>query len=352
MPTAAVSKRGINFELLIHEEFWDNLSEEYKKGIIKHELLHVAFFHLFHAEHLPDREVFNIAADLEVNQYIHASNLPEDSIKLDSFNDLKLPPKAGLHEYYRIILEAYQQNKSQDLSNFINELKAGNQSMHGTWQELMDQLSDSDKELMKKQVEHQLKEAAENVEKNRGTLPGEMQEIINRLREVPEPKFDWRGYLRRFAGASQKITVKRTFRKLNRRFDENPGLKIKKKKRILVIVDTSGSVSNDELIEFFNEIHHMYKTGSEVFVVECDAHINHTFEYKGQLDIKLHGRGGTDFQPGIDYYNEHRKEFSCMIYLTDGECSSPTPAYGRMLWVLSSRSQKTDHLPGPTIQLN
>ena len=43
LPTAGVSKNGINYQLAINDEFWTNLSEKHQLGLLKHELLHIAF---------------------------------------------------------------------------------------------------------------------------------------------------------------------------------------------------------------------------------------------------------------------------------------------------------------------
>lgn len=60
----------------------------------------------------------------------------------------------------------------------------------------------------------------------------------------------------------------------------------------------------------------------------------------------------TNFQPVIDYYNENQHKYSCLIYLTDGEASTPQDAKGNILWVLSSESKMNNELPGSVIQLN
>jgi len=38
LPTAGVSKNGINFQLAINEDFWTSLSEMHQMGLLKHEL--------------------------------------------------------------------------------------------------------------------------------------------------------------------------------------------------------------------------------------------------------------------------------------------------------------------------
>jgi predicted metal-dependent peptidase len=101
-----------------------------------------------------------------------------------------------------------------------------------------------------------------------------------------------------------------------------------------------------------NELYHINKTGTDITVVQCDAAISDISPFNIKKDIQIKGRRGTDFQPVIDYYNENVHKYTCLIYFTDGECSAPTPARGRMLWVLSSQSQLNPDLIGPQIKLN
>jgi hypothetical protein len=41
-----------------------------------------------------------------------------------------------------------------------------------------------------------------------------------------------------------------------------------------------------------NEIYHIWKTGVDVTIIQCDTHIRSIDEYKGSFEIKFHGRGG------------------------------------------------------------
>jgi len=411
--TAGVSKNGINMQLAINPVFWMNLSSEYKVGILKHELLHIAFQHLTLRDRYKSHKLFNIAADLEINQYIDRAYLPGgnypdketyeadlkifmDEVKrklkadeytkeearaqmlklpiralfLEDFKELNLDTKAGTDYYYKKLQEAQQSGPDgKGGCPYLDELMQGGgegegegkpgdprepHHAHATWKEF-DALDEAEKKLIQKQVDYQLKGVAEQVQKSRGYVPGEIADYINGLFDDTPPKFDWKGFLRMFVGGSIKTFTKKSRRKLSRRYEDNPGLRIKQKKHILVGIDTSGSVSNDELVEFFNEIHHMHKTGAEVTVAQCDASISSVKSYKRPADgkIEVTGRGGTSFQPVIDYYNENKRKFSCLVYLTDGEAPAPDPKpRGRMLWVLSSRSYDNNDLPGAVIKLS
>ncbi len=121
---------------------------------------------------------------------------------------------------------------------------------------------------------------------------------------------------------------------------------------MLLAIDTSGSVNDNELKEFFNEIDHIHKTGSDITVIQCDTAISNIATYKPNHEIKIYGRGGTSFQPVIDYYNENIHKFTSLVYFTDGEAWAPDNVRGRVLWVLSSSSPMNDNLPGKVIKLN
>lgn len=346
VPTAGVGRNGINYQLYINPEFWDSLTDIQRMGLLKHELLHMGFMHVTEFDHLTEKEIRNVAMDIEINQYIDESWLPEGGCTIKSIEaslGIKLKTKMGTKYYYDELMKVKSQ-MSKDLMKAIGD-------SHASWEEF-DDLDEATQKLIVKQTEHILTELADSVKKSTGNIPGEFEGILKRIMSKEPPKFDWRGYLRRFAGSSMEIYTKKLRRKPNKRFEENPGLKIKKRRHILVAVDTSGSVKDDELKEFFHEIDHIHKTGCEVTVIQCDTNIRHKETYKRNMDIRVYGRGGTSFDPVIDYYNASNGKYSCLVYLTDGEASAPPKTKGRMLWVLSSQSKRNTELIGPQIVLN
>lgn len=365
VPTAGVSKNGINYQLVVNPDFWGNLTPEHRIGLLKHELLHIGFFHLDYDNKGMNRELVNIAMDLEINQYIDKKYLPEGGCFIDNevFGPMNLPRKVGWRKYYELLLkEAENQANSpqgkkiqqmvQAIADGLSQTEDGTPVPdHSTWDEF-EGLSDAEKKLIKAQVEHTLNQVAEQIEKSRGTIPGEFQSILQKINHKEPPRFDWRGYLRRFAGGSQIVYTKKLRRKFNKRFEDNPGLKIKQRRHVLVAIDTSGSVSNKELLEFFQEIDHINATGSEITVIQCDAAIQSIMPYKKGDQIKIQGRGGTSFDPVLEYYNENIKKYSCMVYLTDGECHTDVTVRGKMLWVISTRGKINKTLKGPQIKLN
>jgi len=365
IPTAGVCKHNIGYKLKVNTEFWSSLSENHQLGLLKHELLHIVFFHVNIHEEFSNHKLANIAMDIEINQYIDSDILPDGALLPSTFPELNLPYKAGCREYYKLLQQEANTGcaNSPQLDQMIKESEKweidgqgnvrdqdGNIVPIHDWKDF-EGLSEAEKKLLKSQTEHVLSDIANSVNKSCGNVPGEVQSLLKSLEKEPA-KFDWRGYLRRFSGGSQRVYTKKLRRKPNKRFDENPGLKIKQRRHMLLAIDTSGSVNENELREFFNEIDHIHKTGTEITVVQCDTAISNISAYKPNQDIKIYGRGGTSFQPVIDYYNQNFHKYTSLVYFTDGEAWTPDNVRGRILWVLSSQSNINNELPGQVIKLN
>ena len=355
VPTAGVSKNGINYQLTINSEFWESLSENHRLGLLKHELLHIAFGHLTTFFKFTDKRLANVAMDMEINQYIDKEYLPEGGIDIDNYEDLHLDRKAGARYYYDKLKQLQdEKNKNGSCGNepmdqLLEDIENGNVPDHNTWEEFED-LTEAEKKLIDKQLQKVLSDAKEQTIKKKGNIPGEIEDVIV-IEEVTPPKFDWRGFIRRFTGTSTKVFTKKIRRKENRRYEDNPGLKIKMRQHMLLAIDTSGSVSDTELAEFMNEIHHIYKVGVDITVVQCDTSIKSIEPYKGKNEISVLGRGGTEFDPVLDYYNANLKKYTSLVYFTDGECYTSVRPRGKVLWVLSERSGMNEDLPGQVIKL-
>ena len=357
IPTACVSLQGINQSLEINPEYWNSLPELQRIGLLKHELLHIMFHHfLLDTTMYPDAKLRNIAADIEINQFIDEQNKSKEWLSLTSVPNLVLPEKAGTRVYYDMIKDKAStcpqvQNWLDGLGDDSDEFADG----HGMWGD--PNMDEATKKLIGKQLEHQVKEIAEHLDKKgsnfRGTLPGSLVEWIDSLFELPVPVTDWKSYFKRFISSSDKVVTKKSRNKYNKRFPGNPALKIKHKKNILVAIDTSGSVSSDNLVEFLGQLLHIHKTGHEVTVMECDAKITNIFKYKGDKEIAITGRGGTDFQPAIDYFNQHIQTYNTLVFFTDGYAPAPTPPKRPMLWVMTKDGEtKTTKFPGKVVHMN
>lgn len=220
---------------------------------------------------------------------------------------------------------------------------------HSTWKSFKD-VPEATQQLMKNTINRILVSTAEQVEKMHGTIPGELQVTIEKLREKKPEVFNWKAYFRRLLGSIYDVNIKSTRRKESKRFEGAAGIQHKKKVSILVAIDTSGSVSEKELQEFFSEIDYVYKAGARVTIIQCDTMINSVDDYDGRNLPKITGRGGTDFNPPVDYYVEHIREYASLVYFTDGYASLPNKTPQGMVWIISSRGCHQDY-PGKTIYI-
>ena len=350
--TACVRKRGINCELVINPDYWETQDDTQQLNLLCHEVYHIVFQHMFLWDSFPNKDILGLATDCEVNSYLR--NLDNSWVVPSIWN---LPKKQGTKFYYEEILkqDPPQQQQQQSNGGGSGDSQDNKDGMpqtkddHTQWGKDFQECSDAEKQLIQNQINQQIKTAAEQTIKMRGTIPAEMKEIVNELFK-PKPRiFDWKSYFRRMLGSIYDINIKKTRRKESIRFPDSAGIKHKKKVSILVAVDTSGSVNDDELRDFFSEITYIYKTGARITILECDAKITANYEYTGKWTGKIHGRGGTDFQPVIDYYRKNMKDYAALVYFTDGECSIPDNVPRDTIWVITSEGDHTKTYPGRTL---
>jgi predicted metal-dependent peptidase len=175
-----------------------------------------------------------------------------------------------------------------------------------------------------------------------GSMPGNIKILLDKLLIKPEPLVDWRRVVKLFSESSSKTKVRNTMKRPSKRFGTVPGIKIKKLKKLLVAVDTSGSVGKPDLEDFFGEIYHLWRQGAEVKVVECDTKIQREFDYRGKTPDFVLGRGGTDFNEPIRFANSVYQPDG-LIYFTDGFAPRPATAPRcPLLWVITKNGLRPD----------
>ena len=371
VPTLAVAKKGINCELLINPDFWEEHTDDEQIALLTHELSHIALQHMFISDSFADQKLFNVSADCEVNSYIE--NLPASACKASM---LGMQDGLGTKQYYEA-LNKQQQANAQSPQKPCNGGQGGsgeNESgdgggnnpndeypqellpqdkkpidSHATWKDFKD-LPEATKQLIKNNINSIVVATAEQVEKQCGSIPANLRETIEKLRQKKPEVFNWKAYFRRLLGSIYDVNIRSTRRKQSKRFEGAAGIQHRKKVSILVAVDTSGSVSSKELQDFFSEIEYIYKAGARITILECDTRINKVVEYDGKHIPEVVGRGGTDFNPPVEWYIKHKKDYASLIYFTDGECSLPKKNPSGMVWVITSNGYRQEY-PGKTIYI-
>jgi len=350
-PTACVTLNNINPEMMFNEEYMESLNYDNQIGVMQHELMHIINFHNLQWKDYANLNLFNIAADLHINQYIPKERRPEGIMLPDLFPELNLPLFADTRTYYELLQQAKQSGSSSLLNQICDAMDAGKKFR---WSHVWEDYPEEDREYIEKQVEHQVKSVFEEaLKKDAGRVPGYLRDFILNIYKKKKPVVNWREVARQFKAYCDKIYLKKSRRKLNIKFPDSAGNRVRFNKALLVAIDTSGSVSSSELNDFFNEIIKIADSGSEVHIIECDAKVGRVYEFdKRKIDTKITGGGGTLAGPVMEYYNKNKK-FNGLIYFTDGGIfDQPTGIEKKpVLWIISSNGTTNFGFKGRKVKM-
>lgn len=391
VPTLGVRLAGPDsVQLSINPEFWDNdLTEKhYRYGVIKHEILHIALRHILMVDKFAHKQIFNIAADIVVNQYVSPDQLPEGAVLLEQFKDFKMEPGQDVGYYYKRLLKEQRKGEGEGATgeggpsggsglgkleellgkgkpapssaDRLKELLSGDDEWlkrHDEWHRQMGKLSAAERSNLEQKLDSIIHTASERVgERGIGDLPGELKSYLKTLEERHKPSLDWRRALRLFATSSNRTYLKNTIRRPSKRYGTTPGIKIRRKQRLLVAVDTSGSVSDPEVQRFFSEIYQIWRHGAEVMVVECDTAIKRQYPYRGHAPDFVMGRGGTDFNAPLEFANREYHP-DAIVYFTDGYAPVPrVESRYPVMWLITPNGLQEhagiwDQLPGRKVKM-
>jgi len=180
----------------------------------------------------------------------------------------------------------------------------------------------------------------------RARLPEHQKRVLEK--HHAQPVVSWKRLLKRYIGtipSGRRKTSTRLSRRQPERYDISGSVN-NRIIRLVVAIDTSGSMSKETLERIMTEIFAMIGTRMcEVTVIECDAMIQRVYKARSVRDISydIYGGGGTSFTPVIEYLNCERSfRDAVLIYFTDGmgEETIPRPLVSRMIWVLHNERCK------------
>jgi len=334
VPTAGVrvNPQTGHFEMLYNPEFFAGISDEHKQGVLMHEFYHLVFEHV--TGRLPAEgmtKIWNQATDLAINSHL-IGKLPKGALipGEDYFKDFPVGKSAD--EYLEILKQKQDENEENGEGG-EGEGDPGTWDDHSGW----GNGDNTANEIAKERLKEAVKKAAEEASKSIGwgsVSQGVRQDIIDSI----TTKVDWRKVLRYFIKTSQKSSKRSTIKKINRRYAYiHPGKKVQRQAKIAIAIDQSGSVSNDMLTKFFNELNNLSKL-AEFTVIPFDHDVNPNLVYvwkKGTHKKKERVLiGGTCFNAPTDYVNEHG--FDGMIVLTDLYAPKPKRCKAQRMWMTTA----------------
>jgi predicted metal-dependent peptidase len=371
IPTIAVGFKDNQIALFVNADFYTKELKGIKQkvAVLKHEVLHLVFRHLFRQSDFADLKLLNLAADIVINQFISSNDLPDGAITLQIFNSVNLRENETL-EYYYAELQKIKDGKYEQLTDSDVSPKAlldavyGRENLgnHSLWckntigESLQEYMPGRDSAAEKQLAKKIMDSLGKLPNRGRGYLPGEVVEEIEMLEKRLKSKLDWKKALRLFASGTRSTKVYRTIKRESKRFGTRPGVKIKREPgwKLAVVIDTSGSVHNRELEAFMHEIRNIHNRGAEILIIQADARVQTAQKFTKNYSFQAEGRGGTDFNPALEFINESKTKYAGVIYFTDGGASAPeVKCKYKILYVIVG-SDSGQHLleSGKVIKLN
>ncbi len=351
--SATFRPSGAKIVLEVGEDLIARATRAQARGILKHELIHLVLEHPERKLEFSDGARFDLASDLVVGTLLEVDERgPWDRVPGD-FPDLDLPPEATVEVYYQLLdpLALSEGGKGESGQESRGEEDAPRD--HDAWDDL---LEGSPVELhLRAALLRNLVEDAFVASRRIGALPSWLERLVKKMlgRSATVP---WHVVVRRFRNSSDRTRVIDTIHRVSRRFGTVPGTRVRRLSRLVACVDTSGSVSAEELGAFSCELKHLARTGSEIWVVYCDAAVQGEEPFRGALPDRVPGGGGTSFDPALRAAKDRHPDG--IVYLTDGYGPSVKEAVGcPVLWVITpggrdpATPETRETLPGRIVRM-
>jgi predicted metal-dependent peptidase len=313
-------------------KFMESIKDEAQlRGLIMHENLHVALKHIPRNKDLwkENSLLANASADYVVNDIIESM---KDKAHIKLPNGALYHPKFhnwSLREIYTFLKKNAKDGGGGGSGDEGTGIK---NSGSGGGEFPTQSLDEHDWESQEMSPE-QAKKLEEKIDKSLregGIMAGRMGAKVPRaIGDLLEPKIDWREVLRDFVASATKGKDEFTWRKFNKRMLANdmylPSLENESIGEIVVAIDTSGSIGQEQLNEFASELASICDTCSPevVRVLWWDTSVHGEQVFKGDYAniasmLKPEGFGGTYVSCVNKYVVEKNIKAECVLVFTDG----------------------------------
>lgn len=359
VPTMGVDKYG---HCYYNDKFVTSLDVDEVKGVLCHEVMHIILEHL---RRLSGRDPFisNIAQDIVVNDLIITNHftLPQKEDFKGWMTDsnhciqvgrkqIKDVNKKVWEEVYEEIEKMADKVKGDSWDKHIREEQGEGQGQgkdgdgKGKEEKKLGQGSGKEEEKNWKQIISE----AYAYSKLQGKTPMGMDRYID---ELNNPKLPWRQLLQKYI--LQQIPYDFTYSRPSKKSIVTgvfiPAIK-KEQLEIAVAIDTSGSMSEEDLQDCLSEVLGIVSAydNVELTVLTCDADVHTVKQVRSLADaksIKMKGGGGTDFRPVFKWLGDNKPNLKLLLFFTDGYGEFPTKETVQTIWILSKDSVELDDIP-------
>jgi predicted metal-dependent peptidase len=333
-------------------EYLDRLNLEEVEFMMANGAMHTV---LQHATRLNNRTkwLWQTATDYVVNAMLVKNGMtaPEYANYEPKFDGMYA------EEVYEILRSEMMDNsehsmeqETEQMSDAEDDVHADNITMHEDLESHKDakdtkaeQHSEDKEDASSSEDETESEEIKERMEqifqklKRQGNLPKDLEFVVP---QYFSHKIDWREFLYGYIATHAKTSY--SFSPPNMKYLYRgiylPSLR-SDLLRVVVAVDTSGSVDEELLSTFLGEVSSMMQQypNYEIDLITADAKIQSfkTFLPGEVLEYEVSGGGGTDFRPVFEHIDLHIDYPTLLLYFTDGQGTFPehAPSYD-VLWIM------------------
>ena len=315
--------------------------------MVLHEALHCVNQHgprfraLSQSRHL--HVTWNFAGDVGINHVLDRAQMPWgdfEPLRFTHLSKFDVNPEMGTEKIFFTIVEYYEQHPEE-----VDQFSDCGSIIGGEARDYEISRGDSDNPAIKSDQQDVIRDqVAQEILKHAyakgiGSIPGE---LLRWAQELLEPTIDWRKALAgafrtslaTVLGRRDYVYTRPSRRQSAMRIGNHeiilPSMRKPAPPAIAIIVDTSGSIGNDEITLFLSEVDGIVKANGisqGVTVIPCDADIGEIQKLRSRgaiTSLKLTGGGGTDMGVGIAAAGKLRPTPKIVIVLTDGFTPWPT----------------------------
>jgi predicted metal-dependent peptidase len=345
IPTMATDGKNLFYD----SRFVEEIPDSELMAIIAHEVMHNVFAHLTRRQNRTPMR-WNIACDLAVNDILEKKDsqgnpeftLPKGALRCQG-GYAEFADKTAEYIYSRLPEQKGgrgdgngEPGKGQPGDG--KGVGGGTLDSHEEWDKYEgNEAKDADSPSQEDQWHEAVAQAATQA-RMAGNLPGHLKQLVDGLLN---PQLHWKDVLREMVTSAAKsdYTIWPANMKHLYRGIYLPGVTGEEIK-IAVAVDTSGSVSDDELKEFMSEVKGICETYDEftVYFMTCDTVIHEKITLRPfePFPTFISGRGGTCYKAVIK--EVANLDISALVFLTDGYPNDgfpKEPAFPPIIWVLT-----------------
>ncbi|MFI9630664.1 VWA-like domain-containing protein [Streptomyces sp. NPDC052042] len=297
-------------------------------GVWLHEVAHLLRDHHGRAERLPaaeqrDHHRLNVAQDCEINDDLITDGLPLPAGRMEP-RLFGLPTGRLFEEYLPSIPPGLP----------AHDCGSGAHGRSAPWELPAHEGPTCLGPVEAQALRRHTAEAMRAHRRSRGTLPAGWERWAD---GILEPGVDWRQALAgavREAAAWASGAMDYTYRRPSRRSAALRGVVLPSLRRplprVAVVIDTSGSMGDDELGAALGEVTGVLREvgvrGNRVTVLACDADVHAVSRVTSAEQVALGGGGGTDMRVGIAAALAARDRPNIVVVLTDGFTPWPDEA--------------------------